>query len=1022
MLLQHGMSAKYRILMSPKIALGLVALAFCFSPVAQAQPALARITEESLESILHGGPTTVSEIGASEATGTIKAIVRHDTGELIFLTEKGEIAVRIPKPTASELEQNKPSNWKKLLKGTAGTLKAGARQGAHSVYERFIPDSLSFMVALGEVAAKNMIFHYNENPAAFDKYIQNEGNFASRAGFAAFIATNAFSGKIMRTALESPQIRALALPSLAISTARFGIDNLAMVSGSLASEATSTAVGTESKTLLGQLKRCAISSSLADCDAAYFSWSHFWHSRWYMESAPNLAGLIGGTFLAMGARVVAVGVLTEGSKLLAKGAIKVASLFGVEMAFALTPAGEVVDAALWVLQTQEMAGMVDFSDTIESAIRMNYRNRFSIGPTVAEEVHELLNYDIHEYPQLKEPSSRFTSRFYFLTQSLAKDMDDLIQNNMSKQLTAYNGWIQKMNKYSDQYLDAELFYKFVLNQLWQNRYGPASQRVDMLRLYPLFGVNTKTPDGHGLPDTSAYLSDPDGLEQAQIAWLRDVYKYLVAENMATPEALRARIQSTSNEWTRGRLEILARMPAEQKKRIWKYFLNPLQSINTDKPNWKEIANALKFLPDVSNGGVKAFEYNENDPINSVINKISMLAQDRYLMKVKEIIGEPFPCMNAGQGFVRATYMYMRDNHGGTNPFGNVGLEQTDFLLLQMLTGPEIDRNSSGLNSLTSVGWNWLPEFHPPAVHVGAELKRNFDINSMDLAFGQVGLTSPIKSLFTDGFSWPGHTGYTQPKNPAQFLIENGVRASVLNPQTGTRKSPLNGKDQAENSPDIWWNARVEPELLNMWKDASIRYQGTAGEFLEQFRSTAHMTYQVKGHNVSLPLGGLALLEFEFQTYMTLLDRSLKVLMPKKAAKLTQEMQLINDNFHRLVRQFDNYHLESIPGHSERAVSGGSNKEERDQSTKLLTGAGSVIAQFVDDKSDGDFDPDSAQVVKFLVGKIFQVQTQIANYEQYMNAANFQWQSLNGSMGHENCGQGGAGGGVAGHLSGTRCNN
>jgi hypothetical protein len=1014
------MGATSHISLKSLFALAWVGIALGFSQGAQAQAALARITEESLDSILRGGPTTVKEIGASEATGSIKAILRHDTGELIFLTEKGELAVRIPKPSAAELEQNKPSHWKQLMKGSGATLKAGLHQGASSVYERFIPDSLSFMVALGEVAAKNMITHYNENPAAFDKYIQNEGNFASRAGFAAFISTNAFSGKIMRTALESPQIRALALPSLAMSTARFGVDNLAMVSGSLASEATSTAVGSESKTLLGQLKRCSISSSVVDCDAAYFSWSHFWHSRWYMESAPNLAGLIGGTFLAMGSRMFAVGALTEGSKLLARGLIKVASLYGVEMAFALTPAGDVIDAAMWILQTQEMAGMVDFSDTIESAIRSNYRNHYSIGPTVAEEAHELLNYEVRDYSQLKSPQSHFSSRFYFLIQSFSKDIDDLIQNNMATQLTAYNGWIQKMNKYSDQYLDSELFYKFILDQLWQNRYGPVTQHVDMLRLYPLFGVNTKTMEGHGLPDTSAYLSDPDGLEQAQIAWLREVYKYLVAENMATPEALRARIQSTSNEWTRGRLEILANMPPEQKQRIWKYFLNPLQSINTDKPNWNDIANALRFLPDFSNGGVKAFEYSEHDPINSVLNKISMLTQDRYLMKVKEIIGEPFPCMVPGQGFVRATYMYMRDNHGGSNPFGHVGLEQTDYLLLQMLSGPDIDKNSSGINSLTTMGWNWLPEFHPPAVHVGAELKRNFDINSMDLAFGQIGQMSPVKSLFSDGFSWPGHPGYTQPKNPAQFLIENGVRSSVLNPQTKSRLSPINSKEEAQLSPDIWWNAKVEPELLNIWKDASIRYQGIASDFLEQFRSTSHMTYQVQGHNVSMPLGGLALLEFEFQTYMTLLDRSLNVLMPKKAGKLTQEMQLLNDSFHRLIHQFDNYHLETIPGHSERSVSGGSSKDERDQSEKQLTGAGNAIAQLVEDKSDGESDANSAQVVKFLVGKIFEVETQIANYEKYMNAANFQWQSVNGSLGRENCTQGGAAAGLAGHSSGSGC--
>ena len=456
-----------------------------------------------LESAAASGLVTAVE--QAEKTLAEEGIGATTTAEGTVLMRAGSagLEIQIPKPTSTQLAAAKPSTWKAKM-GTA------FRAGAAEAYRKFLPDSFAFMVALGLVAAKDTVFNYAQNPAAFDQLLDGQTNLPSQMGFAAFIATNAATGKFFEAAMRDHNYRPMGLKAAAMQMRGMSISARGMIGGTLASEIVSGGVN-GAKPLLKQMRACIFKNSMADCDQAHLAFSELFHAN-LAQMAPGLMSQIAGAFISSGIRTAVV----LGGTAALKQAAKALLVNGVKIGFEVTESGALAETGMWILQVGEMAGMVDFSATNESWIKRPWENHISTGPRVAQELVQ-----INALTSTSQNSLVADYRLKELLFRYAMDIENLRAANSSNSANAYNQWVQRLTPYTTQYLASQKFYNYFLEQIWSNRFGPAADRKNILRLYPLFGVNISDGQGAGKPPVANdYLVGADEIEQAQIQFLQ----------------------------------------------------------------------------------------------------------------------------------------------------------------------------------------------------------------------------------------------------------------------------------------------------------------------------------------------------------------------------------------------------------------------------------------------------------------------------------------------------------------------
>lgn len=776
-------------------------------------------------------------------------------GSVLFRAGTEGLEIQIPKPSSAQLAAAKPSTWKAKM-GTA------LRAGAAEAYRKFLPDSFAFMVALGLVAAKDTVFNYAQNPAAFDQLLDGQTNLPSQMGFAAFIATNAATGKFFEAAMRDRSYRPMGLKAAAMQMRGLSVSALGMIGGTLMSETVSGGVN-GAKPLLKQMRACIFKNSMADCDSAHLAFSELFHKN-LAQMAPGLMSQIAGAFISSGIRTA----VTLGGTALLKQAAKALLVNGVKIGFEATEGGALVETGMWIAQVGEMAGMVDLSASLENWIKKPWENQISTGPRVAQELSQInaltstaKNALVADYG-LKELLFRY-----------AKDIEDLRSANSANSSNAYNQWARRLTPYTTQYLASQKFYNYFLEQIWSNHFGPAVDRKNILRLYPLFGVNISDGQGGGKqPLANDYLVGADEIEQAQVQYLQSVLSQ-IQEDYRSPAA---------------------RLSAGDQQKVHDFFLTPLSSLLTSQPNLKAAANGLSWLKDMTSTHPQAALPLFGNLFSDWMSQNATTSLERYMFKIKSLVGEPFPCLNPGQGFARMALLNLKENQDDSNPFAYSGAEQTDFYLEKMLSGAG---DESKVNTASPTG---LPAFNPPSIRRAGPLAEDFNLSALDYSNAMAGTdasNAALGTLFNHGqpafidqqktiFQKRYTLGSGSPKNIVELLENNGVRSDILN---------------AGSRPTQWWSSKIEPRFLSVWSQATLQYGTVAAQYLRELNNTEVLHF-AQGR-IDLPTGILALHQTEFETYVQLLDRNLPPTSQVKAA-----IASLRTNFYNLLKSFKSFQL------------------------------------------------------------------------------------------------------------------
>ena len=769
------------------------------------------------------------------------------------LNAEGKIArtVEIPNPTAAQVAADRPSKWMAFRGAMAGAL-------AHTKKE-FLPQSFLFLVALGALSARDMVYNSDENPASWAQLLDNQTDPVGQAGFAAFIFANTTSSELLRSAIQNPALRTFAVPALGMSVGMMankivselghlnysGIYNTLTAHGLQAMMEQCKAQGhpevcdddylkklSRPQAILKTMEECRTLKHPKTCDDAYYMFMDAMHGHPILNQAPALMGMLSATALIAAVKWAGSEVVVRTASMAAeRGSTWMAArLIGFQMITTFNEVGlavKFVQGVFWVAQAAEIAGFIDISGKIENKTRVFWKNwvttgyDLSIGKTKLElHLNKLTNNIYNQDLEALGIHQEIEDDLHLI----ASDMADFRQNNAFRSVNEYNNWMMAINNLAAGYNYSELFYGTFLGTLWNIKFDHTKADPDLYRTYPFMGVKGKT--GAVFVSTD-YASTGDGtandVENSQFFTIETVAQKM-AKDLADPHGP------------------LTSLFAPEKA-----ILQQIQGKLASK-NRLTIADGLDQLNDLAQVGTIA------------AHLIGAADEVKYAREIHDLLGDPHPCRTPGQGFMRILNMMAQEGKYHL-PTGYDAENPAEFMMYQMLRGPDVEAGQSSLGR----NLEYLSVFKPPMVRKAGELEETWLVNpqgpmSMQIAAGMGGASPVDTKLMTSLNLGVRVKPDTRPlKNVFEFLTTDGIRSSVLN--------NINYGADKMNPVKNWWTQKITPQYVAAWKEFAIKYQTVMQDYYVDLHRT--------GSAHDIPKGGLANLNSEFDLYLNTLKAIMK---------------------------------------------------------------------------------------------------------------------------------------------------
>ena|GEM_PF-2005159 len=719
---------------------------------------------------------------------------------LVYDSETKELVMDMPYTSDAELRKHSPSRvesewviamaklaaeqaadskaWQKT-KDTAALVKNSTKASFVHTYKRLPTESAMFFMAMGAVAAGQLVLDYSQNPIAFHQHIEHQLSPLGVIGFGSFMLTQGIASNIMGAYFGNTKLKYM-IPYLGMTAGFF-------VQSYLSQMLADPNVIVCAKSMMGMKptqRDFELGATENACDAAY-EYLIVKKQLWIL--APGLASMLlssaaaaalqkgaqmgaakaaGGSFKAV---MTGLNTMNQTGRVVSTG---VKSLRWLELAVLLTPGQmQVKGIRAVIVHGLQITAFVALDAWFNRWVTAAWKNAFdgmaleNTNESLVENINAMkqANWDGDEKPLVENLKE-------FKTQ-----MADWRMMNMASVYEAHQNWSTALDKMTGTYNAAKSFYIDFADQVRNSRYNLQAQKP-LEQIYPLKGV---IADGLPEDQVDQYFTFPKNLEQQQVDTVKKAVGYL-----------------------------------------------ELKSIDDNsKINPTEKAALKKMIADL-NAGLKAYSpergyflgralYEFNRARYTLSQSRSQTQEFMQILDIAtQIMGRPDPMLAPGRGYMT---MYAAAPVNAEKLKGaqfdhskhQVGIfaapTLTDKFVMQMICGP--DANNGEM--LTKDKYGFQSTFTPPRLHAN---KVDLSVictmsNNVKLDHADTFYTRDVKA--TDGKTYRGYL---------QYLMANPVAGAI--------------GDAEKSTTEDWWNRTTESQVKAAYENYGRSYNQIVSEMLE----------------------------------------------------------------------------------------------------------------------------------------------------------------------------------------------
>lgn len=694
-----------------------------------------------------------------------------------------KLAMEIPFSEEQTLRKFSPKSLNRMMLDEMVRIKSASKASFSHTVRNLPTESAMFFMAMGAVVAGQLITNYSQNPVAMQQHIQHQLSPMGVFGFFVFMYSQGLTSNVLSMYIKNPKFHHM-IPYLGMTVGAF----LQTYLSSIMSDPNVKACG---KVMMGgKLSQSDVALGVDEdpCGKAY---EYLVIHKKIWEYAPGIASML-----------ISGGVAAIGQALLAKAVLRVT---GVDIALWLTPgAMQVKGMRLLLVKGLQISAFVALDMWFIGRVTFAWKNFFDgadfkdINIGIVTKVNELKK---SQWQTSSQPLAKDLKHFH-------QKMMDWRMINMSEVYEAHHNWSEALKQLTSMFNSSYSFYSSFVNEVRNARFNE-SPIQHLTGTLPLHGV-TPLDMADGREDL--FLTHPQFIESMQLE--------TVSEAVNKGEQLFA---STK-----------AKFLYPQERKEVQSILEKLRTGDRDK-----VGQGLLEL---------------NRSLYKATRNVSASPGYYHLLsEFRSYMGSPNPSMEIGRGFGLAYEKAptTAESLQGTSYYRQVGLFQTpkitDFLLMQMICGPDAERGEKVVKTprLAGVNTGFPSVFMPPRI-------TNFN-DDFDECYG-IKADTPVERIYNwnvHAASGKKYTGF------AQYLVHEA------------RATAIGAKDES-NFPQ-WWTNKTESQMQAAFAEYSRSYDEIVVKLLRKLYNNKRSSF-----NRGPMANGVITAAFqEERTYLALLQEMLQ---------------------------------------------------------------------------------------------------------------------------------------------------
>lgn len=749
---------------------------------------------------------------STSQTGEAGEFDLNYTADSLVVSEKGssETAVEFKFEASSpeELEKQSPDEINKMLQQMIAEAMQKKRQSNTSevvmatlghTAKSFIPESFKFALGLGVVAAADLWINYANNPVGLQQHIEHQMSPLGSMGFGLFILSNGLTTNILGPKFAKSPTFLKMLPYIG------------MIAGFMAQSVFSQIAADPNFVACARIHSGQEVSAEdyknkgIDKKPCVTAWKNFQELR----LAPSLISMMLSTYVSMKGQTWLTQFIRNNKATFLKVGDKVVKISKFELLLTASPGGVTVTSAKLVFKagayivgrlapiiaftgldmlvfnrfvTYHYQNFVDGNELYDVTERLvnqvNYMKSINWDLPAVQDAYDANSDDawVHDYKNAKpgmiekmlllkknwmnrEAHKKLTLSEQILV--FQKKMSAWRVTNISSVLQAHQNWTMALTRLTAMFGASHGFYTQMINAVRNHQFDLSPVKTINLQ-YPLWGVN---PTGLNEMEKNAIVIAPKMYENKQKNTLKAVVAFMDQQN------------------AQGKY---SHLDINQRSQLAK-LRNFLVSDNTEV-----LVKGLKFFKSELIQTFKA----DSIPFSSS----SYAKYFEVLQEIRAILGDPAPQMEPGRGMLLAyeTAPVMKEELKDVPFYTGVGYfatpRITDYLMMQMICGPNLDANEGVIK--TTAGFPSI--FLPPRLRTeGPEFKNECESPQ---AFMEA------EKIYTGRVEYKGkiYHGFLD-------YLKNNMRGTVL----GTKEKPTFAN---------WWENKATLQLQYAFEDFGIKYQ------------------------------------------------------------------------------------------------------------------------------------------------------------------------------------------------------
>lgn len=683
----------------------------------------------------------------------------------VVVDKDNQELMEVPFEKTERLRTYSPKNiQKKLIEEMVKVKTANTSAWSHAT-KNLPAESAIFFMAMGAVVAGQLITNYSSNPVGMKHHIDHQMSPLGAFGFFTFMYTQGVTANVLSVYMKNPKFHFL-IPHMGMAVGAFTQAYLSQI-------LTDPNVKACAKVLMGGSVSESDKYAGVDADPCEKSYEYLVLRKQLWNQAPTLISMflssVAGAYLQKAATVAVR---------LSKGAIL--RWIGAEIPLLILPGGvQSKGIRLLLIKGLQIGVFVSLDMWFNSKINFAWKN-FWDGADFKDASVQLSEKILD---QKKKNWSLKNNSLQQSVKDLHKKSADWRMLNLAEVYQAHQNWSEMLHQLMGMYNASSEFYEAFVNEVRDAQGGHQNRPLNIT--YPMNGVKAK---GLAEGKEDLYFTHPKNLEDMQMETVIDVVAYMDSN---LKNGTYKRTIAPYRESQRRSLLVLETLRDQMARKTIEQKAEGIQLL-------------LQYIEGVA-------------PHSSRLRDKTFYAE---LNKIRSMLGEPRPLLEKGQGF-GATYESLaahKDTLKDVNFYSHVGLYKTknitDYFIMQMLCGPDVDKNESPIRSTKGF----------PSLFLPPQIKNSNHKFSKEFCFdNRVFATSLFSSsaIYSREISIAdGEKAY----NGAIAYLKENTRASVLGDEKGSSFA-------------TWWKSKTEQDMISSFDNFSDQYQEIVAKLVKGIFST-----------------------------------------------------------------------------------------------------------------------------------------------------------------------------------------